>query len=258
MKPTEEYIMKTMDELGIPDFESSEDCAKRQRAMSLELNDVSGEDSFRLRTCDGVCDMKDCRDACHFGSRIVRFRLIPQAYSLFAEHSPVLHAVSVVNPDWASAEGALSTFHVRTAHQWAYRRLAQLGPDTLAAGSFERAKNVELDGSAYWSGELPMIVAGPSRKDLKSVLAIPKDPRHPKPLLIKSVPDLGRQLGYALKRYPVRRIAYIDGQGRQNRRKLPLLGDQQMEHDSWLASIPLGSRLFLFGCKRNGTRLVRV
>jgi hypothetical protein len=69
------------------------------------------------------------------------------------------------------------------------------------------------------------------------------------------VPDLGRQLGYSLKRIARRRVAYVDGQGRQNRNQSNLSSSEQREFDDWLLGLEVGARTILIGCRSHGTKL---
>jgi hypothetical protein len=129
----------------------------------------------------------------------------------------------------------------------------------IAIGGFEVSENEDLDGRRYWAGHLHLIVAGTSRHTLKRALAIQSQYRqrpYCRPVDIRQPgANLGQRLGYCLKRVFKRRVAYIDGQGRQNRNELPLRLKQQIELDQWLLNLPLGARTILIGCRMHGNRL---
>ena len=84
--------------------------------------------------------------------------------------------------------------------------------------------NRELDGKAFWAGEIHCVVAGAAKEDLRSTLYIQPRYRVRRPgarlLVISKVDDLPRQVAYSLKRFVEERRAYIASNGRQHRRHL--------------------------------------
>jgi len=164
--------------------------------------------------------------------------------------------VTIAHPSWEVDDNDLGTVSIKAAKQWLRRRLLKVdGPNLIAIGSFEACLNVEPDGTRLWAGQFHLITAGATIEQLKEALAQGpryKLARYAKPVQAKRIKALGRQLGYSLKRLAEQRVAYIDDQGRQNRRHLPLNSPDQGAFDLWLQSLKLGDRLFLFGCKRRG------
>ena len=246
--------------LGLPDFEPAEVCQKRQQTMirALERLGVKRKQLKRLKKCTAeTCPSgKLCSEACHYGARRQRLRLINQGYELLAQHSGPLASVTIVHPTWEVADNDLETLSLKAAKQWLRRRLLKVeNPNLLAIGAFETCLNVEADSTRLWAGQFHLITAGASPDQLKEALAL--GPRYKlapyaKPVQIKPIKALGRQLGYALKRYAEQRVAYVDDQERQNRRHLPLNSPDQAVFDLWLQNLKLGDRLFLYGCKRRG------
>ena len=118
--------------------------------------------------------------------------------------------------------------------------------------------NLELDGTSTWAGHVHFVVAGSDRHSLKKAFQIERYYRvkpYLRPVDVRAVDDLGRQLGYSLKRIARRRVAYIDGQGRQNRNQSNLSSSEQREFDGWLLGLPVGARTILIGCRAHGSRL---
>jgi len=195
-----------MAELGIPDFETPHDCAKRQEKMVTRLAArAKGRVLQRLAQCmASECDSEPCSGACHFAMRRHRLALIPAAHDLFQKRGRK-HQVNIVHPSWRKRYKHLNRASPETAKQWVRRRLEKLDGKILAVGSFEVTLNVELDGTRHWAGEIVMIVAGATKRELKRVLELrPADKKRlqpqAKPMQILRVRDLGRQLGYANKR----------------------------------------------------------
>jgi hypothetical protein len=246
--------------LGLPDFETAEDCNRRQQIMIRALTrlGVKRKHLKRLQKCDAeTCpSQKLCSEACHYGARRQRLRLIPQGQDLLAQHPGPLASVTIAHPTWEVTEDNLETLSLKAAKQWLRRRLLKVeSPNLIAIGSFETCLNVEPDGPRLWAGQFHLIVAGATIEQLKEALAL--GPRYKlapyaKPVQVKAIKALGRQLGYSLKRFAEQRIAYVDDQGRQNRRHLPLNSPDQATFDLWLSGLKLGDRLFLYGCRRRG------
>ena len=76
--------------------------------------------------------------------------------------------------------------------------------------------------------------------------------------MVKPALCLGRALGYAIKRKPEQRIAYVAQNGRQHRRKVRLPVKQFYEHENWLATQTIDERLFLYGLRRHGHQLLPI
>jgi hypothetical protein len=254
-----------MKRLGIEKFETVEQCSRRQVKMIKQLKEygVRGEVLRSLRLCGTEgCGNYQCCEACHFATRQYRINMIPRAARIVGQFSNKIYQATVVHPKWQYPVGSLVNMNIAAAHQWMRRKLAPLENSVLAIGSFEVSLNVEQDGSKHWAGEMTLIVAGSPKQELRNALT-PKKPktqtkakaRRRCPVMVRKVKHLGYQLGYSLKRFGERRIAYVDGQGRQNRRHLPLKKDEQLEFDSWLTTLPIGERTFCFNCRRNGERL---
>lgn len=119
--------------------------------------------------------------------------------------------------------------------------------------------NVELDGTMSWSGEVHLIVAGASKEDLRAALSIEKRYRsnpQEKLLRVEPINGLVRAIGYATKYYLGGRVAYIAKNDRQARNKTSLKRERLGELAAWHASLKSGERIILFGCRRNGRRLL--
>jgi hypothetical protein len=262
-RPTSASVMET---LGLPDFEKPSACDKRQRTLRAALGD-SPEGQIiadELALCSAKrCGRDACNDACFFAAGRRRRRLIPHAHRLLVQHDGPLHLVTVVHPNWQAQVSGLAGTGTRGPREWIKRRLNRLpnADDIIAIGQFERALNVELDTSMTWSGEVHIVVAGATREALREAFAIHRryrrDPQE-KLLHVKEVDGLGRALGYCLKYFLARRVAYLMKNGRQGRRSMPLQREQLAELGAWHASLTSGGRIVLFGCRRNNSVLAPV
>jgi hypothetical protein len=250
--------------LGLPDFEKPSACEKRQGALCAALGTLPDGQiiASQLALCNAKgCGRDACNDACFFAAGRRRRRLIPHAHRLLVQHDGPLLLATIVHPTWQAPLAGLAGKGTRGPREWIKRRLNRLpnADDIIAVGQFERALNIELDGSMTWSGEVHIIVAGASREQLRAAFAIVRryrrDPQE-KLLNVKEIDGLGRALGYSLKYFLGRRVAYVMDNGRRGRRSMPLQREQLAELGAWHASLKGGERIALFGCRRQGGGLV--
>jgi hypothetical protein len=184
--------------------------------------------------------------------------MIKGAHSLLSNQPGDLHFVTITHPRWELPVGKLAEANIPAVRQWLYRRFKKLDASVIAVGGFEASLNIELDGSSTWAGHVHLVVAGSNRPSLKKAFQIERHYRvkpYLRPVDIRDVGNLGRQLGYSLKRIARRRVAYMDGQGRQNRNQANLSSSEQREFDRWLLGLLVGARTILIGCRAHGSRL---
>lgn len=245
-------------------LESVKECGQRQHEMieRLERTECAPRLLDGLSDCDGNdCGRDKCTEGCWLGTRRRRVANIVSGHELLSAHSGPVYAVCIVHPLWRAKVGNVADTSINAARQWIHRRLQKLNLVGLVAiGTFEESLNVELDGSSHWSGEVQLIVAGASKKELREAFKV--EPRyrvkkHQKPMKVSEFHDLGYQLGYASKRLIEQRIAYISAKsGRVQRRHLPPKAAHWAEYDAWLLSLPLGARSIAFGCGRRGSTFI--
>lgn len=252
---------RQMASLGLPEFETVDECVQRNRKMlrRLEKRGTARSGYSRVRGSASAIDDRGChRDGDWLASRRFRLGLIPQAHSLFSKHPGPTFFVTLAHPRWEIALGKLKDAKIAAAKQWMYRRLRRLEHPVIIVGSYEASISVELDDSIFWAGHFHFIIAGASEGQLKAALKIEKKYRkrkYARPLAVDPIGNLAKRLGYSTKRIGKRGVAYIGKNGRQQRRKLPLSGQEQIEFDRWLLGIPAGSRTFLFGCRQHHGKL---
>jgi hypothetical protein len=251
---------KVMAKLDLPDFETVQQCSERQQKMVRRF-ERAGElqHDTEWQSCEpGFCAATPCREGCWFASRRHRYRMITEGHRLLSNQTKDLLFVTVTHPKWELPIGKLAEANIPAVRQWLYRRFKRLGASAIAIGGFEVSLNIELDGTSAWAGHVHLVVAGSDRPSLKKAFQIERHYRatpYLRPVDVRAVPDLGRQLGYSLKRIARRRVAYIDGQGRQNRNQSNLSSSEQREFDGWLLDLPVGARTILIGCRAHGTKL---
>jgi hypothetical protein len=132
---------------------------------------------------------------------------------VFSTQAGDLYFVSVAHPKWELPVGNLEQANINAVRQWLYRRFKQLDTTVVAVGGFEASLNVDLDGTSTWAGHVHLVVAGSDKPSLKRALQIEKHYKsrpYSRPVDVRDVDNLGRRLGYSLKRI-ARRRAYIDG-----------------------------------------------
>jgi hypothetical protein len=251
---------KVMAKLGLPDFETVQQCNERQQQMARRF-ERAGElqDDADWQECEpNFCAATPCREGCWFASRRHRYEMITEGHRLLSNQPGDLLFVTITHPKWELPVGDLAKANIPAVTQWLYRRSRQLSTSVIAVGGFEVSLNIELDGTSTWVGHVHLVVAGTDRQSLKKAFQIEKHHRsrpYVRPVDVRAVPDLGRQLGYSLKRIARRRVAYIDGQGRQNRNQSNLTSSEQREFDGWLLGLAVGARTILIGCRAHGRRL---
>ncbi|CAO4135980.1 hypothetical protein [Methylorubrum extorquens] len=253
--------------LGLDNFETAEDAARRQHAMVQALARAGAPPGLirGLSQCTtNECGLRRCRDGCHHGQRKQRLALTLQADTLLRSKPGPLLAVSLVHPLWAvpykAGPRAVSLPAVKQRIKRGFMRLtAHPGKRPTAVGAFEVCLNRDADGTKTWAGQVHLIVAGATRDELHAALGVGKRyplPPYAKPLVVEDVSNTARQQAYALKRYAEQRIAYVAANGRQARRHLPLDSSDQRTFDRWLCRLSLGERVILVGCKRLNGQLV--
>jgi hypothetical protein len=251
---------KVMSKVGLPDFETVQQCSERQRLIARRF-ERAGELQHEMDwgECEpGFCAATPCREGCWFASRHHRYQMITEGHRLLSDQPGDLHFVTITPPKWELPVGQLAEANIPAVRQWLYRRFKKLGSGVMAVGGFEASLNVELDGTSTWAGHVHLVVAGSEKATLKKAFQIEKHHRsrpYLRPVDVRAVDDLGRQLGYSLKRIARRRVAYIDGQGRQNRNQSNLTSSEQREFDGWLLGLAVGARTILIGCRAHGRRL---
>jgi hypothetical protein len=248
-----------MADLGLPDFETWQQCTDRQRQMARRFKHAGQQSRHDWQKCEpDACACTPCLDGCWFASRRHRYQTITGAHRLFTTQTGALHFVTVAHPKWELPVGNLNQANINGVRQWLYRRFKQLGTNVVAVGGYEVSLNVNLDGKSTWAGHVHLVVAGSDKPSLKKALQIEKHHRRrpfSRPVDVRDVDNLGRRLGYSLKRIAKRRVAYIDGQGRQNRNQANLHSSEQREFDDWLLGLSVGDRTILIGCRAHGNQL---
>jgi hypothetical protein len=261
MTKTEREQRELMVNLGLPDFETWQQCSDRQRKMARRFKNADEQSPQKLdwEECEPeFCACSPCLDGCWFASRHHRYQMITQAHDLFTTQTGDLSFVTVAHPKLELPVGTLDQANIDAARQWLYRRLKQLGTSVIAVGGFEASLNVNLDGTTRWAGHVHLVVAGSDKPSLKRALQIEQHHRsrsYSRPVDVRDVDNLARRLGYSLKRIAKRRVAYIDGQGRQNRNQANLHSLEQREFDNWLLGLLVGDRTILIGCRAHGNQL---
>jgi hypothetical protein len=251
---------RAMAKLGLPDFETVQQCSERQQQMARRF-ERAGElqHDADWQECEPkFCAATPCRDGCWFASRRHRYQMITEGHQLLSNQPGDLYFVTVTHPKWELPVEKLAEANIPAVRQWLYRRSRQLGTSVTAVGGFEVSLNIELDEISTWAGHVHLVVAGSDRQSLKKAFKIENHYRskpYLRPVDVRTVENLGRQLGYSLKRIARRRVAYIDGQGRQNRNQSNLSSSEQREFDGWLLGLAVGARTILIGCRAHGTKL---
>lgn len=242
---------------GIADFETLSEVVERQGRMIQMFRQFGCERHvLSFAHCDAWCSDSCVSDACHYGTRRLRLMTIKSSTEILRAQQGQKHFVSLLHPAWSRNVGNLATLSPEPIRKAVQQQLRRAGV-TVAVGGFELCLNRQLDGSLYWSGGVHVVCAGVDKKQLRKAFSVKPWRECARPVDIRSARNLGRLLGYALKRLPQERREYVARNGRKNRRKLPLDPQHLFEHDSWLAEIPPGGRMILVGLRRTADGTVR-
>ena len=129
--------------------------------------------------------------------------MITEAHSLVQHSEKRLALCQRCAPEVGVAGRQPDQANIKAVKQWLYRRFKQLGTTVIAVGGFEVSLNVDLDGTSCWAGHVHLVVAGSDKPSLKKALQIEKHYRsrpYSRPVDVRDVDNLGRRLGYSLKR----------------------------------------------------------
>jgi hypothetical protein len=253
-----------MNALGLPDFETLDECLERNNRLFRRLYPERCAGKTKTRGADARRKQHQLYEP-PFGtegdwlaSREYRANLIPQAHDLLKRQPGPTYFVTVVHPKWEAKLGHLHHVNISAAKQWLRRRIECLSKRVILVGGYEASLRVEISGETYWAGHIHFVIAGANKDELKSILKVqPHYLKHQyaKPVSVVPVDCLGRRLGYATKRVTGQSIAYLGDNGRQQRRSLPLRGQEQIESDRWLIGLPMGTRAVLMGCRLHAKEL---
>jgi hypothetical protein len=166
---------RTLVSLGLEDFESLDDCLRRNKQMLARLQRAGMPSDLWQKFYGSAIERQErCFDGDWLASRGHRTVLIPQAYRLFRGHDGPLHFVTIVHPKWELPVGGLNDANVAAARQWLHRRLQRLPFPVIVVGGYEASLRVELNGVTYWAGHLHLVIAGADVDELKTILKIEK------------------------------------------------------------------------------------
>lgn len=259
-------LSRKLRQLGLPDYPSRSSTESQQKNMLERFgrHRVAPAEFEDLRHCNMFgCTRTPCSAACWVNAFEQRRTIIPQAAKLFFEFGKPVYAITIISPKYRFQVGELDQFEPKNFQQWLARRLRRLTRkhgEIIALGTIEATLNIEQDGSKYWSPHGQLVIAGASPIVFRNSLRPKLTQNHSeKPVMVKPVLCLGRALGYATKRHPQQREAYIDETTRrQNRRKSKLRSNELVEHDRWLLKHDWDDFFFLYGLRRHHGQLIRI
>jgi len=253
-----------IESMNLGNFETYLQCLHRQAEM-LKLFGSYLPDASEWRAlarCDArTCGKATCTEACYLATINRRLSYLDSGLPILEAHKGPKCDVSLVHPLWEAPVGKLSAINMAGAAQWTYRRLKHLAiPGLVAMGIFEVSLNRNLGGEVYWAGGIHQIIAGASESQLRRAFKIDGRHRQARPnqrmVHVTTVERIETQFAYAQKRFVEQGIAYKSSKtGRQDRFPLPLRSEDQVEHDAWLLTLPIGARTVLYGCSRKGTTI---
>jgi hypothetical protein len=122
---------KLMAKLGLPDFETVQQCSERQQQIARRF-ERAGElqHDAEWQECEqDFCAAAPCRAGCWFASRRHRYQMITEAHRLLSDHTDSLHFVTITHPKWELPVGKLAEANIPAVTQWLYRRFKKLAPE---------------------------------------------------------------------------------------------------------------------------------
>jgi hypothetical protein len=115
---------KVMADMGLPDFETPQQCSGRQRLMARRF-DRAGELQHETdwQECEpDFCATAPCRDGCWFSSRRHRYEMITESHRLLSGRSDDLLFVTITHPKGELAVGRSPTPTSPQCPAWQPRR----------------------------------------------------------------------------------------------------------------------------------------
>ena len=246
-----------MTKIGVPDFETLDECNDRQQAMLATLEDhVSSEALQAMQALQGCAEGQEnaappccINAACWFANRSYRAAVANGLTKLIAPLGGPTFLATIIRDAWVKPPLRLDEFDPASALQWAWRRLNKLD-NVLGIIGVDVTFNVDGDDEA-WAPHLHAIIHGVSKSELRRALQVTDCDTADKPLRIETSLCVGRSIAYVTKRYPGRRVLYLDRTDRHNRNLLPLKQEEQAKFDTWLFRQNVGDRFQLIGCRKN-------
>ena len=113
-----------MAKLGLPDFETVQQCSERQQKMVRRF-ERAGElqHDAEWQECEpNFCAATPCRDGCWFASRRHRYQMITEGHRLLSDQPGHLLFVTITHPKWELPVGKLAEANIPAVRQWLYRR----------------------------------------------------------------------------------------------------------------------------------------
>jgi hypothetical protein len=105
---------KVMTKLGLPDFETVQQCSERQQKMARRFAraDELQHDAAWLECEPGSCAATPCCDGCWFASRDHRYQMITEGHRLLSNQPGDLLFVTITHPKWEKPVGQLAEANI--------------------------------------------------------------------------------------------------------------------------------------------------
>lgn len=221
--------------LGLPDFETLEDCRRRQQQLLRRYarhKPLSRSVARALERClehEGrTCARKACPGVCHFASRRLRAAIIIGATPLIQDHHGPISFITAAHPRWTLPPGQLHDVKIAAIKQWVHRRLKTIpGTGLVAVGAIDLSLNAALDGTISFRPHVHLVISGASKSILRDAFKIPRTHALPHEKLLKVEPieheNVARCIAYSVKQPHVgKRVAYLGKNGRIQSRHVRL------------------------------------
>jgi len=254
--PQEWTVIRPMQAIPPTRFESEDDVARLQRELLAILRRSGVHDHLykQLSACRlHRCGADKCVEACWFGARQRRLGEIPRVYRLLQQTKGPIFEIRLSRATWARPIGQLRFANLGWAKQLLRRAFDSLyQPHIVAVGTF-KVSAVNDGETAYWRCEMDHLAAGVDKDKLEK--AFPDEKAHAQFDFIVPhiIPVLN--LGQAISRVLRRDLEPWQHPRRPDPNASPPSIAQRTEFNNWLLDLPVGARLFRYGCDRHWNRL---
>lgn len=259
---TSTFVANLMDEIGINNFDTPDQCKIKQLAMLESFNRLGYQisESFEkdlYASSHGSLgdDWRNRTAACYFANRMARLEALHSHRAAMLQTSMPMYLVTCAfsedevdpsNLPWCRPELVAA----RSARAVPKGSLATGGVEGVFVESAER--NVIAVHTHF------VVATVDVDKLQRNLRRIHKSELNRRPVRIDKIAsgEEGIAINYARKRHPEKHVPYKDEFGYARRRHLPLSSKWQALYDGWLAGSQVRDFGFTVGMKRNGRFLV--
>jgi hypothetical protein len=183
------------------------------------------------------CGRVGCSEVCWFGTARRQAAEIHAIRALVQQHEGPVHKLRVWKPHWGCLSGQLHSLKLTQAKAILARILRERCDFRTTAAGMVKVLPFSLH-DRRWLLEVHCVVVGSDEGRLKDAFSVLKETGS---FTLSKVEDLERTL-FEVSGREIRRYISVD---------CPPESEDLLELYSWLSQLPVGARMFRFGCNKN-------